>query len=147
MRVKEIMSTSPVTIDEGESLRDTASKMDDLDIGCLLVKRGEELRGIVTDRDIACHGIGQGLDADLTTIGDIMSKNVIWCRDNEDVEDAIRLMENKQIRRLPVMNDKKKLVGILTVGDISTQLPHELSGEVIEAISRSTDTPHEVMLS
>ncbi len=135
MLVKEIMSPTAITIDEDDSLKDAARKMRDLDIGCLLVSLKDHLTGIVTDRDIICKGLADDMDIDTMTVSDVMSGDIIWCRENEDIEDAIRLMENRQIRRLPVLDDESDLVGIVTLGDISTHLPHNLSGEVIEAVS------------
>ncbi|PCI46920.1 MAG: inosine-5-monophosphate dehydrogenase [Alphaproteobacteria bacterium] len=136
MRVKEVMSSTAITIDEDENLKAAARKMRDLDIGCLPVCQANgDLAGIITDRDITCRGVADGLDTDAMIVSDVMSKDLIWCNINEDIEDAIRLMENQQIRRLPVLDVDKKLVGILALGDISTHLPHDLSGEVIEAVS------------
>lgn len=136
MLVKDIMSPFVKTINENDGLKEAARKMRELDIGCLLVDRGDQLTGIVTDRDITCKGVADDMDIDAMIVSDVMSRELVWCAENEDVEDAIRLMENKQVRRLPVMDDEKNLVGILTLGDVSTQLSHELSGEVIEAVSR-----------
>lgn len=136
MLVKEVMSSTAITIDENENLKAAARKMRDMDIGCLPVCQTDgDLTGIVTDRDIICRGVADGLDTDAMIVSDVMSKDLTWCNINEDIEDAIRLMENQQIRRLPVLDGDKKLVGILTLGDISTHLPHDLSGEVIEAVS------------
>jgi len=139
MLVKDIMSSFVIMIDEEKDLRKTARKMRDHDVGCLLVYSDDNLSGIVTDRDITCKGVADCMDFDALTAGDVMSKDIIWCNENENVEDAIRLMENNQIKRLPVLDDEMTLVGILTLGDISTHLSHELSGEVVEAISSSAN--------
>jgi CBS domain-containing protein len=64
-----------------------------------------------------------------------MSKGIFYCRDSEELEDALRIMEQKQVRRLPVINDQKRMVGILSLGDIADATPHELSGEVVAAVS------------
>tara|TARA_R110002096_G_scaffold181342_2_gene358968 strand:- start:23211 stop:23690 length:480 start_codon:yes stop_codon:yes gene_type:complete len=137
MLVKDIMSHFVTTIDEEASLKEAASKMRDHDIGCLLVSRDDNLSGIVTDRDITCKGVADGMDIDAMIVSDVMTRDVIWCAENSDVEDALHIMENNQIRRLPVLDGEKTLVGVLSIGDISTQMPHELSGEVIEAISKT----------
>ncbi len=70
-----------------------------------------------------------------------MTEHPIWCSANEDVEDAIRLMEEKQIRRLPVIDGENHLVGLLSLGDVSQNMSHELSGEVIAAVSRHCNEP------
>jgi CBS domain-containing protein len=64
-----------------------------------------------------------------------MSKGILYCRETEDLEDAMRIMEQKQVRRLPVINDRKRMVGMLSLGDIADAASHELSGEVIAAVS------------
>jgi len=147
MLVKEIMSPFVTTIGACDDLKQAARKMRDLDIGCLLVSQDDRLTGIVTDRDIACKGVADGMDIDAMIVSDVMSTDVIWCTENEGVEDAIRLMEVRQVRRLPVLDDENNLVGILTLGDISTQLSHELSGEVIEAVSMSEHKKYPIIVS
>jgi len=147
MLVKEIMSPFVATISENAGLKEAAREMHERDIGCLLVSENDWLTGIVTDRDITCKGVADGMDIDAMIVRDVMSKDITWCRENEDIEDAIRLMEKRQVRRLPVLDDEKNLVGILTVGDISTQLSHELSGEVIEAVSMSSHNKYPVSVS
>ena len=96
---------------------------------------GEKLIGIVTDRDIAIRAIANGRDVGKLEAKDVMSKDVIFCRDNENAEDAIRIMEDNQIRRLPVLNEAKKLVGMVSLGDISHALSQDLTGEVTKAVS------------
>ena len=138
MLVKDIMSNFVIMVDEQTNLREIARKMRDHDVGCLLVYTEDNLSGIVTDRDITCKGV-VNRDSDVLTAADIMSKDIIWCKENENIEDAIRLMENNQIKRLPVLDEDMDLVGILTLGDVSTHLSHELAGEVVEAISSSAN--------
>jgi len=138
MLVKEIMSDHKVSISPNDSLTSAVRKMRDKDIGCLLVEENGKLRGVVTDRDVACRGLVSGLGFTDLTVSDIMSRDVIWCTENEDVEDAVRLMEQHQVRRLPVMAENEHAVGMLGVGDISAHLSHELTGEVIAAVSTSS---------
>jgi CBS domain-containing protein len=90
---------------------------------------------MVTDRDIAVRALANGKDVSKLEAKDVMSKDVVFCRDNEEAEDAIRIMEDNRIRRLPVLNDAKRLVGMVSLGDISHALSQELTGEVTRAVS------------
>jgi CBS domain-containing protein len=109
--------------------------MKDLDIGSLPVGENDRLVGMVTDRDITCRAVADGRDITNMTARDVMSRGIVYCMDTEELDDAIRLMESKKIRRLPVINEKKRMVGILSLGDISHAASHEMSGEVIAAVS------------
>jgi CBS domain-containing protein len=112
-----------------------AKKMKDLDVGSLPVGENDRLIGMVTDRDLACRGLSDGRDVSRLTARDVMSKGIVYCSDTEDLEDAIRLMEEKKIRRLPVINEDKRMVGMLSLGDVSHAASREISGEVIAAVS------------
>ena len=119
------------------SVSDIAKKTRDLDIGAIPVGDNDRLIGMVTDRDIACRGVANENDCAKLTARDVMSKGIVYCRDTEELEDALCIMEQKQVRRLPVINDQKRMVGMLSLGDISHAASHELSGEVMAAVSAS----------
>ncbi len=93
MLVKEIMSGRKISVPSDTSLIAAARKMRDNDIGCLLIENDRNLPGIVTDRDITCRGLVSGLDIKDMTVEDVMSRDIIWCAEEEHVEDAVRLME------------------------------------------------------
>jgi CBS domain-containing protein len=135
MRVKDVMHTGAEWIAPEALVTDVARKMRDLDIGAMPVGENDRLIGMVTDRDIACRGVANGKDLSGLTARDVMSKGIIYCRDEEELEDALRIMEQRQVRRLPVIDDRKRMVGMLSLGDIADAAPHELSGEVIAAVS------------
>lgn len=135
MQVKDVMNPNVEFVGPDMCLTDIATKMRDLDLGALPVEEGDDLVGMITDRDIAIRVIADGNDPKTTRVGEIMSKDVTWCTDGQDVEDAAHLMESKKVRRLPVLDEDKKLVGILSLSDISRKASHELSGEVIEAVN------------
>ena len=135
-KVREIMSKKVAWVDPDMSLQDAAKKMRELDIGCLPVGRDDRLVGMITDRDIACRAVAEGDDPGKTPISKAMSKGVTYCFDDQDVGEAARLMEQKQIHRLPVLNRQKRMVGMLSLGDIGLHASHELTGEVVEAISQ-----------
>ncbi len=112
-----------------------AEKMQAFDIGAMPVVDNDRLMGMITDRDITCRAVTNGPDLSKVMARDIMTADVTFCTENEDVEDAAHLMEEKKVRRLPVLDDKDQLVGMLTVGDISHAVSHELSGEVITSVT------------
>ncbi len=139
MKVKEVMHNSVSWVEPDVALDEIAQIMQAQDIGAVPVGENDRLIGMVTDRDIACRGLAKGKNPKKLTARDVMTKNVIFCRANEEVDDAIRIMETKKIRRLPVINDDKRMVGMLSIGDIAHSLPQDLVGEVMQAVSAHHD--------
>jgi CBS domain-containing protein len=135
MKVKDVMHQGAEWVEPNTALADIAKKMRDLDIGAIPIGENDRLIGMVTDRDIACRGVAKGGDCARLTARDVMSKGILYCNDTEELEDALRIMEQKQVRRLPVINDKKRMVGMLSLGDIAHAASHELSGEVTAAVA------------
>jgi CBS domain-containing protein len=135
MKVKEAMHNGVEWAAPQTPIPEIARRMRDLDIGAIPVGENDRLIGMVTDRDIACRAVANGADLGTLTARDVMSKGIFYCRDSEELEDALRIMEQKQVRRLPVIDDQKRMVGILSLGDIAEATPHELSGEVVAAVS------------
>jgi CBS domain-containing protein len=116
-------------------VQQVAAKMRDLDIGAIPIGEKDRLVGMVTDRDIALRAVAAGKDSASLTARDVMSNGIVYCRDTEEVTDAVRIMEQKQIRRLPVLNDQKRLVGVLSLGDIAHHAPRQIAGEALSAVS------------
>jgi CBS domain-containing protein len=135
MKVKDAMHKGAEWVAPQTPIADIAKRMRDLDIGAIPIGENDRLIGMVTDRDIACRGLANGAAPGKLTARDVMSKGIFYCRDSEELEDAMRIMEQKQVRRLPVINDRKRMVGMLSLGDIADAAPHELSGEVTAAVS------------
>jgi CBS domain-containing protein len=135
MKVKDAMHQGAEWVEPQTPIDEIARKMRDLDIGAIPVGENDRLIGMVTDRDIACRAVANGTDPGKLTARDVMSKGILYCRETEDLEDAMRIMEQKQVRRLPVINDRKRMVGMLSLGDIAHAASHELSGEVTAAVS------------
>jgi CBS domain-containing protein len=139
MQVKDIMSTKVRCVAPDALVAEAARTMRDQDVGSLPVRLGKgdgELLGIITDRDITCRTVAVGLDPIKTKVSDVMTKGVACCFADQDVKEAARLMEQKQLHRLPVTDHNNHLVGILALADVATHTSRELSGEVIEAISK-----------
>jgi CBS domain-containing protein len=116
-------------------LAELARMMRDEDIGAIPICDNDRLVGMVTDRDITCRGLADGRDVNGLCARDVMSKPIIYCMAEEEVEDAVRLMEERQIRRLPVINDQKRMVGMLALGDIASCTNMSLSGEVLSRVA------------
>jgi CBS domain-containing protein len=135
MKVKEMMHKGAEYVAPNAKLQIVARKMRDYDVGSIPVCDGGKVVGIVTDRDIAIRALANGKDVAKLEAKDVMSKDVIFCRDNENAEDAIRIMEDNQVRRLPVLNEAKKLVGMVSLGDVSHSLSQDITGEVTKAVS------------
>ena len=134
MLVKEVMTPKAEWIDPETTLLEAAKRMRDKDIGSLLVGEHDKIIGMVTDRDIACRGIAQDLNPANTPVRKVMSERIFWCFDDQEIENAAHLMENKKVRRLAVMNREKRMVGLLSVDDLAHRA-HALSGEVLDQIT------------
>jgi len=134
MLVKDVMVRQAEWIGPETTLLDAAKKMHDMEIGSLLVGEHDRLIGMVTDRDIACRGVAQNLSPADTPVRKVMTEKIIWCYDDQAIEDAAHLMEGKKVRRLAVMNREKRMVGFLSVDDLAHR-KHELSGEILAEVT------------
>lgn len=117
------------------TMQSAAQIMADLDVGFLPVAERGRLIGIVTDRDIAIRGVAIGKAAD-TSIRDIMSPEVKYCFQDDDIEDVLENMGNLQLRRLPVLDGNKKLAGIISLGDLASHGTHAKAGKALSDIIR-----------
>jgi CBS domain-containing protein len=134
MKVKDAMHAGTEWLPPTTSLVEIAKRMRDKDIGCVPIGENDRLVGMVTDRDITLRAVAAGGDYTKMTARDVMTKSIIFCRESEELADAVRIMEQKQVRRLPVINDQKRLVGMLSIGDVSHK-SREMTGEVMAAVS------------
>lgn len=135
MKVFEVMHQGVNWVTPDASLAQVANIMKNDDVGAVPVGENDRLIGMVTDRDIALRAFADGRDPAPLTARDVLTKGIVYCHTDETVEDAIRLMETKQIRRLPVIDDKKRMVGMLSVGDISHHNGREYMGELMMAVT------------
>jgi CBS domain-containing protein len=135
MQIREAMTPDVRTVAPGSSLREAAKVMAAIDAGVLPVSEDDRLIGMVTDRDIAVRGValGKGPDA---TVGEVMTNEVKYCFDDEDIADVCGNMAELQVRRLPVLNREKRLVGIVSLSDLATLADSESVGEALEGIAR-----------
>lgn len=136
MKIKEIVLPASTSISPHSTLLAAALRMKLLDVGMLTVCKNNRLVGVVTDRDIIIRSIAQGLDPKYTAAQDAMTAEVVYCFEDQDLEEAARVMEEKKVRRLPVLNREEQVIGILTMGDIATHSGNtELAGKVLESVS------------
>lgn len=136
MKISEIMTRNVQTTTPERSLRDVASLMADIDSGAVLVNEGDRLVGMVTDRDIAIRGVVAGLAAD-TPVRQVMSGEVRYCFDDEEVDHVARNMAHIQLRRLPVLNREKRLVGVVSLGNIASTRNEHASATVLQGVTRA----------
>jgi CBS domain-containing protein len=137
MQLKDVMTTKVQLTDPSAKLKEAAISMRDGDFGLLPVGANDRLVGTITDRDIAVRAVAEGKDPNTTTVGDVMSEGIHYCFEDQEVEDAARLMSEAQVRRLPVLNRDKRLVGIVALADLATQTPASASaGSALTGVSR-----------
>lgn len=135
MKVKDAMHRGVEWVSPETSLAEVARLMRQHDIGAVPVGEDDRLIGMITDRDIVCRGLAGEKDPRKLTARDVMTKGIVFCRSEEDLDEATRTMEDRQIRRLPVIDSNKRMVGILSLGDISSTGQKDLSGEVLKAVA------------
>jgi CBS domain-containing protein len=140
MQIKEVMTRGVEVIRPEDTLQEAARKMKSIDVGPLPVCDGERLVGMITDRDIIVRATAEGRDPKTTPVKEAMTPGIVYVFEDQDLEEAARLMKERQLRRLVVLDRNKKLVGILSLGDIAADTKdEELSGEVLEKISEPSE--------
>jgi CBS domain-containing protein len=134
MHVNEAMSTDVKIASPNQTLKEAATIMAEIDAGILPVGDNDRLVGMITDRDIAVRGVAKGLKPD-AKVREVMSKEVMYCFEDDDIEDVALNMAELKVRRLPVLNREKRLVGIVSLGDIAITDGPDMAGEAICGIS------------
>jgi CBS domain-containing protein len=135
MKVCDVMTSNVCLANPDRSIREAAEMMADQDIGALPVGENDRLVGMITDRDIAVRAVAKGLGPD-TKIRDVMSSDkVMYCFDDEDLDDAANQMADIKVRRLPVLNRDKRLVGIIAIGDLAQRADCNKLGHAVADIS------------
>ena len=135
MRVSEAMTRDVRIANPGQSIREVAKIMDDIDAGAMPVGENDRLVGMITDRDIAVRAVAAGKGPD-TPVRDVMSKDVKYVFDDEDLEHVAKNMADIQVRRLPVVNRDKRLVGIISLGDVAQKEDTHTTGEATACVSQ-----------
>ena len=140
--VSDIMSTDVQVVEPQDSLRRAAELMQELDVGALPVCDGERLLGMLTDRDITVRGVAQGLDPDATAVSDIMTGEVQFATADQDTAEVMRVMGDKQIRRMPVVDQDRRLIGIVSIADLALRQPGHIDTTVREISEPSMEAGH-----
>ena len=136
MKIKDVMTKGAECIAPDASIQEAAQKMRDLDIGPLPVCENDRLTGFITDRDIVTRGVCDGCDNRATKVRDVMTSGIVTCFEDDDVEEAAQKMQEKQIRRLAVLDHDSRLVGIVSLGDLAVETHDEhLTAKTLEEIS------------
>jgi len=135
MRVKEIMTRGVECVSPDATVQE-ARKMRNLNVGPLPICDKDRLAGMVTDRDIVIRAVAEGKDPATTRVRDVMTPEIVWCFEDQDVSEVADLMKEKQIRRIAVLDHDKHLVGIVSLGDLAVDTHDEhLAGATLEAVS------------
>jgi CBS domain-containing protein len=135
MQVSSIMSAEIHTVNPGDAVQEAAVLMRSFNVGSLPVCQGSKLIGIITDRDITVRITAAGLSPMQTNVADAMTAGVKVCSETDELDDAARIMEELQVRRLPVLNSEKQLVGIISLADIAERVrDRKLAGEVLHQV-------------
>lgn len=135
---RDVMTANPTTVTERETLDKVARLMKQEDTGIIPVcDESKKVIGLITDRDIVVRVVADGGNPASTSVNQIMSKDVTFVRENDSVDTIFRVMSDKQIRRVPVVNDRQELVGIVAQADLATRSEHDKKlGQTVEEISR-----------
>lgn len=135
MRVRDVMSKDVQVARPGDSLQQVAMRMRDGDFGFMPVADGDRLIGTVTDRDICIRAIAEGA-ASSAPVVEYITRDPHTARADDDLKDVLEAMGSRQIRRLPVLDKDDRLVGVVSLGDLSTRVKEKYAGEALEDISR-----------
>jgi CBS domain-containing protein len=136
MKVKDAMHKGVKWVSPDTLVTEVAKLMREDDVGAIPIGEDDRLIGMVTDRDIVCKGLAQdSFDIGRTTARDVMTSDIHCCREHDDLAKAVKHMETLKVRRLPVINNGKRMVGILSLGDVSHSAPSELLSEYVKTVS------------
>jgi CBS domain-containing protein len=134
--IREVMTSNPCTIDADKPVSYAAKMMRDEDVGLAPIVEGDRLVGTLTDRDIATRVVAEGRDPDSTPVKEVASTDIVTVDPEQDLDEALRLMADHQVRRLPVVEEDGRVVGVVAQADVARQADDRKTGEVVERISQ-----------
>lgn len=138
MKISEIMSRNVECIDSGTSIKDAAEKMRELDVGFLPVCEGDQPIGTLTDRDVTIRHVADGQNPYRVKARDIMTPNVLYSYEDQDVEEVAQFMQDHEVRRVLIYNRDRQLVGVVSLGDLSKAAGEQcLAGEILKDIAEA----------
>jgi CBS domain-containing protein len=135
--ISELMTRDVRIVSPDTTLQQAAQLLQELDIGSLPVCNGQRLLGMVTDRDITIRGTAAGLPPQSTPVKDVMTESIAYCLESDSVDDVMRKMGERQLRRMPVIDGERNLVGIVALGDLATNRARN-TDKVLRKISEPT---------
>jgi len=148
MLVKFIMTLDVEWVSDDTSIQEAARLMRALDVGSIPVRGADrEIVGMLTDRDLAIRAAAEGLDPITTKVRDVMTVDVVYCYEDQDIKDAVKLMEGLQLRRLLVLNRDNRLAGIISLGDLAVRANEKDAGAVLKEVSEMSWPPTGAMRS
>ena len=133
--IKDVMTSNPCTIDADKSVAYAAKMMKDEDVGLAPIVEGDKLIGMLTDRDIAMRVVAEGRDPDQVTVREVASTHVVTVDPQQDLDEALRIMAKHQVRRLPVVEEDGRLVGVVAQADVAREGDDTQTGELVQEIS------------
>jgi len=140
-KVRDVMTDRPRCVTLDTPISEAASLMESENVGSLPVLEGEELAGMITDRDIVVRAVAKGKDPRGMPVREVVSRELVTVYAEEDLSDALTKMASEQVRRLPVVDEDNRLVGILAQADVALEAKEKTVGEMVEEISRSPSGP------
>ena len=135
MKISEVMTTNVETVTPNQTAQEAASFMLRANAGSIPVCEGDRVIGMITDRDIAVRGIAEGRGPD-TPISELMSADIVCAREDDDTTDVAERMSSEQVRRLPVVDENDRLVGIVSLGDLSREGPEQAAAMALEGVTQ-----------
>ncbi len=136
MKIREIMTTNVECVSPNTGIQELANTMKTLDVGFVPICENDRLVGTVTDRDIVVRGCAGGQDITTCKASDIMTKGVFWCFEDQDIKDVAKRMREKDVRRMLILNESKRLVGVVSIGDIS-KVEEKETGKTLKDITEA----------
>jgi CBS domain-containing protein len=135
--IREAMTSNPCAIDADKQVAYAAKMMKEENVGLAPIVEGDRLIGTLTDRDIVVRVVAEGRDPSTVTVRDVASKDLVTIDPQQDLDEALRLMAKHQVRRLPVVEEDGRLVGVVAQADVAEETKAKKTGEVVESISRN----------
>ena len=139
MEVREIMTADPAVCEMSQPVRDAAEMMEECDCGAIPVVENlltKRLVGLITDRDIAIRAVAKGLDPLETRVGDCMTSDISFVRPESSIEEVEQIMENLQVRRVPIVDENESVCGMVSIADIALTRPHQKAAALVQGVSK-----------
>jgi CBS domain-containing protein len=142
-KVSDVMSARPYCVSPETPISEAAEVMEREDIGAIPVLEGDQLTGMITDRDIVIRAIAKGKDPRGMPVREVWTRDVVTVSPDDNLSDAMKLMASYQVRRLPVVDDESRLVGVVAQADVALEAREKSSGEMVEEISKPSEGPRQ----